>query len=267
MRRWALRRPGLRIGWPHMSADRPPQDRPRPRQAAGAPAHRGARRYQPGRLASGDPDRDGVGQLPPLRVSSRREGRWSEPPPGLRGAPSLLGGSKRRWRSCCAKAARSLSGISYDFGDDWDAHGARWRPLPMRPRTQLYPPAPGGAARLSARGLRRPLGLCGKSLAAIADHGARAARGSTTPFSPCCCWASTTACGAWKGFDWAALDRLHHKGFISNPVGKAKSVVFTDEGLKRAETLFEQDVCQAAVTDGKRCFAQGRGAGNGRRCR
>lgn len=45
---------------------------------------------------------------------------------------------------------------------------------------------------------------------------------------------------AWKGFDWDALERLHAKGMISNPVGKAKSVVFTDEGLREAERLFEQ---------------------------
>ena len=29
---------------------------------------------------------------------------------------------------------------------------------------------------------------------------------------------------AWKGHDWDALGRLHEKGFISNPVGKAKRV-------------------------------------------
>jgi hypothetical protein len=34
------------------------------------------------------------------------------------------------------------------------------------------------------------------------------------------------------------MDRLHEKGFISDPVGKAKSVVFTEEGLERAEALF-----------------------------
>ena len=44
---------------------------------------------------------------------------------------------------------------------------------------------------------------------------------------------------AWKSFDWDAMDRLHEKGFISNPASKAKSIVFTDEGLKRAEALFE----------------------------
>jgi hypothetical protein len=38
----------------------------------------------------------------------------------------------------------------------------------------------------------------------------------------------------WKGFDWDAMDRLHEKGLISNPKGKAKSVAFSDEGLKRA---------------------------------
>lgn len=44
---------------------------------------------------------------------------------------------------------------------------------------------------------------------------------------------------AWKGFDWGALDRLHQKGMINNPVGKAKSVVFSEEGLRRSEQLFE----------------------------
>jgi hypothetical protein len=45
---------------------------------------------------------------------------------------------------------------------------------------------------------------------------------------------------AWKSFDWAAMDRLHKKGLISDPVGKAKSVVFTDEGLREAERLFRE---------------------------
>jgi hypothetical protein len=43
---------------------------------------------------------------------------------------------------------------------------------------------------------------------------------------------------AWKGFDWNALDRLYDKGFISDPKNKARSVVLTDEGLARSETLF-----------------------------
>ena len=44
---------------------------------------------------------------------------------------------------------------------------------------------------------------------------------------------------AWKGLDWDALGRLHRKGMILDPVGKAKSVVLTDEGLRRSEALFE----------------------------
>ncbi len=44
---------------------------------------------------------------------------------------------------------------------------------------------------------------------------------------------------AWKGFDWDALDRLYEKGMIADPVSKAKSVVFTEEGLRRAEELFQ----------------------------
>jgi hypothetical protein len=43
---------------------------------------------------------------------------------------------------------------------------------------------------------------------------------------------------AWKGFDWEALDRLHQKGLIADPANKAKSVVLSDEGLRRAEEAF-----------------------------
>jgi Domain of unknown function (DUF6429) len=44
---------------------------------------------------------------------------------------------------------------------------------------------------------------------------------------------------AWKGFDWDALNRLHKKGMIDDPVNKAKSVVFTEDGLERAKKLFK----------------------------
>jgi hypothetical protein len=49
-------------------------------------------------------------------------------------------------------------------------------------------------------------------------------------------------CGAraWKGFDWDTMNRLHEKGYIANPVGKAKSVRMTEEGYKKAEELFEK---------------------------
>ena len=39
---------------------------------------------------------------------------------------------------------------------------------------------------------------------------------------------------AWKGLDWDAMNRLHEKGFISNPVSKAKSVVLSERGLAEA---------------------------------
>lgn len=45
---------------------------------------------------------------------------------------------------------------------------------------------------------------------------------------------------AWKGFDWDVLGRLHEKGMILDPVGKVKSVVFTDEGLERAKKPFKE---------------------------
>ena len=41
----------------------------------------------------------------------------------------------------------------------------------------------------------------------------------------------------WKGFDWTAINRLHAKGWISDPAGKAKSVVLTDEGLREGARL------------------------------
>jgi len=44
---------------------------------------------------------------------------------------------------------------------------------------------------------------------------------------------------AWKSFDWDAMNRLHAKGLISDPVSKAKSVAFTEEGLHNAETLLQ----------------------------
>ena len=44
---------------------------------------------------------------------------------------------------------------------------------------------------------------------------------------------------AWKAFDRAAMDRLHARGLISSPIGKAKSVSFTEDGLREARRLFE----------------------------
>lgn len=43
---------------------------------------------------------------------------------------------------------------------------------------------------------------------------------------------------AWKSFDWAAVARLHEKDLILDPVGKAKSVVLTEEGRRQSEAAF-----------------------------
>jgi hypothetical protein len=42
-----------------------------------------------------------------------------------------------------------------------------------------------------------------------------------TTFKDKPCWR------AWKGHNWDSLDRLHQKGYISDPATKAKSVVLT----------------------------------------
>jgi hypothetical protein len=45
---------------------------------------------------------------------------------------------------------------------------------------------------------------------------------------------------AWKSHAWEVLDRLYEKGYISDPKSKAKSVIMTEEGAKRARELFEK---------------------------
>jgi len=43
---------------------------------------------------------------------------------------------------------------------------------------------------------------------------------------------------AWKNHDWEAMDRLHDKGYISDPKSKAKSVILSAEGKNLSEDLF-----------------------------
>ncbi len=50
----------------------------------------------------------------------------------------------------------------------------------------------------------------------------------------------------WKGHDWDAMDRLHAKGYISNPATSAKSVVLTDKGMQLSEELFEKHFAKAS---------------------
>ena len=56
---------------------------------------------------------------------------------------------------------------------------------------------------------------------------------------------------AWKGFDWDTLHRLHEKGFISNPIGKAKSIGMTEDGFLKSRAFFDKyfvKPCQSAKT-------------------
>jgi len=45
---------------------------------------------------------------------------------------------------------------------------------------------------------------------------------------------------AWKSLNWDSMDRLFEKGFIFDPVGKAKSVLLTDAGEAMAEQLVQK---------------------------
>ena len=54
-------------------------------------------------------------------------------------------------------------------------------------------------------------------------------------------WLTLTGDGrAWKGHDWEAMERLHAKGYISDPKSKAKSVVLSEEGEQLSKELFEK---------------------------
>jgi len=54
-------------------------------------------------------------------------------------------------------------------------------------------------------------------------------------------WLTQTSDGrAWKGQDWDAMERLHTKGYISDPKSKAKSVVLSEEGERLSRELFER---------------------------
>jgi hypothetical protein len=56
-------------------------------------------------------------------------------------------------------------------------------------------------------------------------------------------WLNLDATGAaWKGFDWQAMERLHERGFISNPVRKTKSVQLTARRAGRRRASFPRAV-------------------------
>ena len=45
---------------------------------------------------------------------------------------------------------------------------------------------------------------------------------------------------AWKGQDWDVLNRLHEKGFISDPKSKAKSVILSEDAAKESAQPFSK---------------------------
>ena len=56
---------------------------------------------------------------------------------------------------------------------------------------------------------------------------------------------------AWKSHDWNSLGRLFDAGYIHDPVGKSKSVVFTPEGLTRSEQLLTEIFGNVSVDSGE----------------
>jgi len=45
---------------------------------------------------------------------------------------------------------------------------------------------------------------------------------------------------AWKSFDWDTMNRLHKKGYISDPKNKNVSIGLSDKGAAKAKELFEK---------------------------
>lgn len=50
---------------------------------------------------------------------------------------------------------------------------------------------------------------------------------------------------AWKGLNWDVLDLLYQRGWIEDPVGKAKSVVLTEAGERLAPELLARHFAEA----------------------
>jgi hypothetical protein len=53
------------------------------------------------------------------------------------------------------------------------------------------------------------------------------------------------AVGTWKGNEWGILNRLHERGWISDPVSNAESVALTTEGHRLSQDLFEKHFLRA----------------------
>jgi hypothetical protein len=51
---------------------------------------------------------------------------------------------------------------------------------------------------------------------------------------------------AWKQVDWSITNRLYEKGYIHNPVGKTKSITFTEEGEAKAGELLKALFCKVS---------------------
>jgi hypothetical protein len=51
---------------------------------------------------------------------------------------------------------------------------------------------------------------------------------------------------SWKSYDWDAMNRLYAAGLISNPVGKAKSVMLSEAGARRSRELFAKHFSKPA---------------------
>jgi len=72
----------------------------------------------------------------------------------------------------------------------------------------------------------------------------------------------------WKAFDWDVMNRLHEKGYITDPVGKAKSVYgnrngfsapFSAESTRRARRRPRSDVLVQSEDRTRAAVPKGRG--------
>lgn len=45
---------------------------------------------------------------------------------------------------------------------------------------------------------------------------------------------------SWKGQDWYHMNRLHEKGYISDPKRKTKSIRLSEEAVELSEKLFKK---------------------------
>ncbi len=56
----------------------------------------------------------------------------------------------------------------------------------------------------------------------------------------------------WKGYDFGIMNRLHARGYISDPVNRNKGVFLTEDGWRLGKSLADRLFARAPAGEGSR---------------